>query len=127
MYLDNLSKVSEEWKQKVGEGTAVQWPVGLGGKGNEGVSAFVQRMPGSIGYVEYAYAKQNKMAHTMMQNAAGAFVAPDDVSFKAAAAGADWAKSAFYQIDTATGQVTDHDNLHPDPRTQDKPNWLSRC
>jgi phosphate transport system substrate-binding protein len=98
IFTNYLSKVSDEWKQKVGEGTAVQWPVGLGGKGNEGVSAFVQRMPGSIGYVEYAYAKQNKMAHTTMQNAAGAFVAPDDISFKAAAAGADWAKSAFYQI-----------------------------
>jgi phosphate transport system substrate-binding protein len=98
IFTNYLSKVSEEWKQKVGEGTAVQWPVGLGGKGNEGVSAFVQRMPGSIGYVEYAYAKQNKMAHTMMQNAAGTFVGPDDTTFKAAAAGADWAKSAFYQI-----------------------------
>jgi phosphate transport system substrate-binding protein len=98
IFSNYLSKVSEEWKQKVGEGTAVQWPVGLGGKGNEGVSAFVQRMPGSIGYVEYAYAKQNKMAYTLMQNAAGAFVAPDDTAFKAAAAGADWTKSAFYQI-----------------------------
>jgi phosphate transport system substrate-binding protein len=98
IFTNYLSKVSDEWKQKVGEGTAVQWPVGLGGKGNEGVSAFVQRMPGSIGYVEYAYAKQNKMAYTLMQNAAGAFVAPDDTTFKAAAAGADWTKSAFYQI-----------------------------
>ncbi|HZV54383.1 MAG TPA: phosphate ABC transporter substrate-binding protein PstS [Rhodocyclaceae bacterium] len=98
IFTNYLSKVSDEWKTKVGEGTAVQWPVGLGGKGNEGVAAFVQRMPGSIGYVEYAYAKQNKMTHAMMQNSSGAFVGPDDVTFKAAAAGADWAKSAFYQI-----------------------------
>jgi len=78
--------------------TAVQWPVGLGGKGNEGVSAFVQRIPGAIGYVEYAYAKQNKMAHALMQNAAGNFVGPDDLTFKAAAAGADWTKSNFGEI-----------------------------
>ncbi|MFA6311153.1 MAG: phosphate ABC transporter substrate-binding protein PstS [Sterolibacterium sp.] len=98
IFTNYLSKVSPEWKQKVGEGTAVQWPVGLGGKGNEGVSAFVQRIPGAIGYVEYAYAKQNKMAHTMMQNSAGNFVAPDDTTFKAAAAGADWTKSNFGEI-----------------------------
>ncbi|WP_374404495.1 phosphate ABC transporter substrate-binding protein PstS [Niveibacterium sp.] len=98
IFSNYLSKVSPEWKQKVGEGTAVQWPVGLGGKGNEGVSAFVQRLPGSIGYVEYAYAKQNKLTHAMMKNAAGNFVAPDDTTFKAAAAGADWSKSAFHEI-----------------------------
>src|ERR1044072_5606828 len=77
-FTNYLSKVNAEWKQKVGEGTAVNWPLGLGGKGNEGVAAFVQRLPGSIGYVEYAYAKQNKLANALMQNAAGAFVAPDD-------------------------------------------------
>ena len=98
IFSNYLSKVSAEWKQKVGEGTAVQWPVGLGGKGNEGVSAFVQRLPGSIGYVEYAYAKQNKMTHAVMKNAAGNFVAPDDTTFKAAAANADWTKSAFAEI-----------------------------
>jgi len=97
IFTNYLSKVSPDWKAKVGEGTAVAWPVGLGGKGNEGVSAFVQRSPNSIGYVEYAYAKQNKMPYAMLQNAAGNFVAPDDSSFAAAAAGADWAKS-FYQI-----------------------------
>jgi len=75
----------------------VNWPTGAGGKGNEGVSAFVQRLPNSIGYVEYAYAKQNKMTYALMQNAAGAFVAPEDTSFKAAAAGADWSKT-FFQI-----------------------------
>lgn len=98
IFSNYLSKVSPEWKQKVGEGTAVQWPVGLGGKGNEGVSAFVMRLPGSIGYVEYAYAKQNKMTHAILKNAAGNFVAPDDLAFKAAAAKADWTKSAFAEI-----------------------------
>jgi phosphate transport system substrate-binding protein len=97
LFTNYLSKVNAEWKSKVGEGTAVNWPVGAGGKGNEGVSAFVQRLPNSIGYVEYAYAKQNKMSHVLMRNSAGSFVAPDDLAFKAAAAGADWAKS-FYQI-----------------------------
>lgn len=98
IFTNYLSKISPDWKQKVGEGTAVQWPVGLGGKGNEGVSAFVQRIANSIGYVEYAYAKQNKMAFALLQNSAGNFVAPDDLTFKAAAAGADWRKSAFYEI-----------------------------
>ncbi len=97
IFTNYLSKVNEQWKSKVGEGTAVKWPTGAGGKGNEGVAAFVQRLPNSIGYVEYAYAKQNKMTYPLLQNAAGNFVAPDDASFKAAAAGADWAKS-FYQI-----------------------------
>jgi phosphate transport system substrate-binding protein len=90
-----LSKVNKEWKEKVGEGTAVQWPIGLGGKGNEGVSAFVQRIPGAIGYVEYAYAKQNKLTHTAMKNADGNYVQPDDLTFKAAAAGVDWLKNNF--------------------------------
>ena len=98
IFTNYLSKVSPEWKQKVGEGTAVQWPVGLGGKGNEGVSAFVQRLPGSIGYVEYAYSLQNKMTYTLLQNADGNYPAPSDVTFKAAAAKADWTKSSFYEI-----------------------------
>jgi len=97
IFTNYLSKVNPEWKQKVGEGTAVNWPTGAGGKGNEGVAAFVGRLPNSIGYVEYAYVKQNKMTFTQMQNAAGQFVNPDDVTFKAAAAGADWTKS-YYQI-----------------------------
>jgi len=97
IFTNYLSKVNAEWKAKVGEGTAVNWPTGAGGKGNEGVAAFVGRLPNSIGYVEYAYVKQNKMTYAMMQNAAGQFVAPDDAAFKAAAAGADWSKS-FYQI-----------------------------
>lgn len=98
IFTNYLSKVSPEWQQKVGENTAVQWPLGLGGKGNEGVSAFVQRLPGSIGYVEYAYAKQNKMTYTLLKNADGQFVAPVASAFKAAAAGADWSKAAFYEI-----------------------------
>ncbi len=97
IFTNYLSKVSPEWKTKVGEGTAVNWPVGAGGKGNEGVSAFVNRLPNSIGYVEYSYVKQNKMNFAVLQNSAGTFVAPDDDAFKAAAAGADWNKS-FYQI-----------------------------
>ena len=97
IFTNYLSKISPEWKSKVGEGTAVNWPVGAGGKGNEGVAAFVGRLPNSMGYVEYSYVKQNKMTYAVMQNSAGNFVKPEDDSFKAAAAGADWAKS-FYQI-----------------------------
>ncbi|HSV51409.1 MAG TPA: phosphate ABC transporter substrate-binding protein PstS [Burkholderiaceae bacterium] len=97
IFTNYLSKVNAEWKTKVGEGTAVNWPAGAGGKGNEGVAAFVGRLPNSIGYVEYAYVKQNKMAYAQLQNASGAFVSPNDDAFKAAAAGADWSKS-FYQI-----------------------------
>jgi phosphate transport system substrate-binding protein len=96
-FTNYLSKVNTEWKSKVGEGTAVNWPAGAGGKGNEGVAAFVNRLPNSIGYVEYAYVKQNKMTYALMQNSAGNFVVPDAATFKAAAAGADWSKS-FYQI-----------------------------
>ena len=97
LFTNYLSKVNKEWKEKVGEGTAVNWPVGAGGKGNEGVAAFVARLPNSIGYVEYAYVKQNKMTYALLQNAAGNYPAPDDLTFKAAAANAEWNKS-FYQI-----------------------------
>jgi len=97
IFTNYLSKVSPEWKTKVGEGTAVNWPVGAGGKGNEGVAAFVGRLPNSLGYVEYSYVKQNKMTYAIVQNAAGVFVKPEDDTFKAAAAGADWNKS-FFQI-----------------------------
>jgi phosphate transport system substrate-binding protein len=96
-FTNYLSQVNQEWKSKVGEGTAVNWPTGAGGKGNEGVAAFVGRLPNSIGYVEYAYVKQNKMTYAQLQNAAGNYVSPDDATFKAAAAGADWDKT-FYQI-----------------------------
>jgi phosphate transport system substrate-binding protein len=98
-FTNYLSRVSEEWKTKVGQGTAVNWPVGAGGKGNEGVAAFVSRLPNSIGYVEYAYVKQNKMTYALLKNKEGVFVAPSEESFKAAAAGADWSKS-FYQLIT---------------------------
>jgi phosphate transport system substrate-binding protein len=97
LFTNYLSKVNPDWKSRVGEGTAVNWPTGTGGKGNEGVSAFVQRLDNSIGYVEYSYAKQNKMSHILIGNKEGKFVAPDDDAFKAAAAGADWTKS-FYQV-----------------------------
>ena len=99
IFTNYLSKVNPEWKAKVGEGTAVNWPTGAGGKGNEGVAAFVQRLPNSIGYLEYAYVKQNKMTYTLLKNKDGNFVKPSDDAFKAAAAGADWTKT-FYQVTT---------------------------
>jgi len=85
-----LSKVSAEWKEKVGEGKAVKWPTGQGGKGNEGVAAYVRQLKNSIGYVEYAYAKQNNLSWTQIQNMDGKFVQPSQESFAAAAANADW-------------------------------------
>lgn len=97
MFTNYLSKANADWKAKVGEGTAVNWPNGAGGKGNEGVSQYVQRLPNSIGYVEYFYAKQNKMSHVQLKNHDGNFVDPTDTAFKAAAAGAEWSKS-FYQV-----------------------------
>ena len=98
IFTNYLSKVSPEWKQKVGFGTDVKWPLGLGGKGNEGVSAFVQRIPGAIGYVEYAYAKENHMTYALLENADGKYPMPNDKSFADAAANANWTKSAFYEI-----------------------------
>ncbi|PPE70842.1 phosphate ABC transporter substrate-binding protein PstS [Caldimonas thermodepolymerans] len=97
LFTNYLSKVNPQWQAQVGEGTAVNWPTGAGGKGNEGVSAFVQRLPNSIGYVEYAYARQNRMSHVQLRNRDGQFVAPEEASFKAAAAGARWEES-FYQV-----------------------------
>jgi phosphate transport system substrate-binding protein len=93
VWTDYLSKTVPDFKSTVGAGSAVKWPAGVGGKGNEGVAANVQRIKGAIGYVEFAYAKKNKMAHTQVKNRDGQFVQPDDESFKAAAAGADWAKA----------------------------------
>lgn len=99
LFVDYLAKVSPEWKTKVGVGTAVAWPEGVGGKGNEGVSAYVQRIKGSIGYVEYVYAKKNKMSHTQMRNLDGNYVQPDDSTFQAATANADWSKApGFYLV-----------------------------
>ncbi|WCM18795.1 phosphate ABC transporter substrate-binding protein PstS [Paraburkholderia bryophila] len=97
IWTNYLSKVNADWKSKVGEGATVAWPTGTGGKGNDGVAAFVQRLPGAIGYVEWAYAKQNHMTYVAMKNSTGAVVEPKTETFKAAAAGADWSKS-FYQI-----------------------------
>ena len=93
LWTDYLSKVSPDFRQTVGAGTAVKWPTGVGGKGNEGVAANVQRIRGAIGYVEYAYAKKNHIAYTQLKGKNGQFVMPDDASFKQAAAGAPW-KSA---------------------------------
>ncbi len=99
IFTNYLSKVSPDWKSVVGEGTSVSWKAGTGGKGNEGVASYVQRIRNSIGYVEYAYALQNKMTYTMMKNHDGNFVAPNSDSFKAAAAGAQWEKApGFYEI-----------------------------
>ena len=98
IWVNYLSKVSPEWKQKVGEGTSVAWPTGVGGKGNEGVASYVQRVKGSIGYVEYAYALQNKMTYVQVQNRDGNFVSPASETFKAAAAGADWNKAPGYYL-----------------------------
>jgi phosphate transport system substrate-binding protein len=99
VFTNYLSKVSADWKSTVGEGTAPNWKVGVGGKGNEGVAANVQHIKGTIGYVEYAYALQNKMNHVQMKNRDGQFVQPDTASFKAAAAGAQWDKApGFYEI-----------------------------
>ena len=99
IFTNYLSKVSAEWKSTVGEGTAVSWKAGTGGKGNEGVASYVQRIKGSIGYVEFAYALQNKMNHVQMKNHDGLFVQPDTDSFKAAAAGAQWDKApGFYEL-----------------------------
>ena len=93
-----LSKVSGEWKDKVGEGTSVQWPDGVGGKGNEGVASYVQQIKGSVGYVELAYALQNNMPYAAMQNAAGNWVQPTAETFAAAAASADWANAKDFNL-----------------------------
>ena len=97
IWTNYLSKISSEFKNTIGEGTAVNWQVGAGGKGNEGVAQMVRQLSGSLGYVEYAYVKQTKMNWVQMQNREGQWVAPDDETFKAAAAGATWNKT-FYQI-----------------------------
>jgi len=100
-FVNYLSKVNGDWKSTVGEGTAVKWPTGIGGKGNEGVAAYVKQIKGGIGYVELSYALQNKMAYTRLKNADGNFVNPSDETFQAAAASADWANSKdFYLVMT---------------------------
>ena len=97
-FTNYLSKVNADWKSKVGEGTAVEWPVGVGAKGNEGVAANVGQTKNSIGYVEYAYAKQNKLTYTALVNHAGKAVQPTNEGFQAAAANADWAHAPGYYL-----------------------------
>lgn len=97
IWTNYLSKVSKEFKDTIGDGTAVNWKVGAGGKGNEGVAAMVRQLPGTLGYVEFAYVKQTKMNWVNVQNSAGTWVAPTEDAFKAAAANADWNKT-YYQI-----------------------------
>jgi phosphate transport system substrate-binding protein len=98
VFTDYLSKVSEEWKSKVGSNTAVEWPVGVGAKGNEGVAGNVSQTKNAIGYVEYAYAKQNKLTFAALANKAGKSVQPTIAAFQAAAANADWAKAPGYYV-----------------------------
>jgi phosphate transport system substrate-binding protein len=99
IFTSYLDTVSPDWHSKVGAGKSVQWPVGVGGRGNEGVSSNVQQVAGAIGYVEYAYAVQNQLTYAMLQNKAGNFVAPSIESFTAAAANADWANApGFYMV-----------------------------
>ena len=107
-FVNFLSKVNADWKTTVGEGTSVQWPVGIGGKGNEGVAAYVKQIRGSIGYVEFSYALQNRLTFSRMKNAAGNFVQPRDETFSAAAASADWAKSRdfFLVMTNAPGDAS---------------------
>ena len=107
LFTDFLSKTNPDFKAKIGSGTAVKWALGLGGKGNDGVAANVQRIKGSIGYVEWAYAKKNKMSHTQLKNKDGVFLQPDDDNFKAAAASAEWTKTPGFAVvltDTAGKQ-----------------------
>jgi phosphate transport system substrate-binding protein len=98
LFTDYLSKTNPDFKAKIGAGTAVKWAVGVGGKGNEGVAANVQRIKGAIGYVEWAFAKKNKMSHTQLKNKDGVFLQPDDDNFKAAAANAEWAKTPGFGV-----------------------------
>jgi phosphate transport system substrate-binding protein len=98
LFTDYLSKTSPDFKGKIGAGTAVKWATGVGGKGNDGVAANVQRIKGAIGYVEWAYAKKNKMSHTQLKNRDGAYLQPGDANFKAAAANADWAKTPGFAV-----------------------------
>ncbi len=99
IFTNYLSKVSAEWKRKIGNNKAVAWPVGIGGKGNEGVASYVKRIKGSIGYVEYAYALQNHLTHVKLRNRDGGYVEPAAATFQAAAANADWAHAkGFYRV-----------------------------
>jgi phosphate transport system substrate-binding protein len=107
-FVHYLGQVSPEWRQKVGEGTSVKWPSGVGGKGNEGVAAYVKQIPNSIGYTEFAFVKQNNMKYALVQNRTGHFIAPSAASFAAAAATADWAhvKDFFLVMTDAPGDTS---------------------
>ena len=126
-FVNYLSKVSTTWKSDVGEGTSVKWPVGIGGKGNEGVAAYVKQIKGGIGYVELSYALQNKMSYSRLKNAAGNYVNPSDASFSAAAASANWKDSKdFYLVMTnAPGEqawpitATNFILMHKQPKNAD--------
>ena len=104
IWTNYLSKVSKEFKDTIGEGTAVNWKVGAGGKGNEGVAAMVRQLPGTLGYVEFAYVKQTKMNWVNVQNLAGTWVAPTEEAFKAAAANADWNRTYFQILTNQAGK-----------------------
>jgi phosphate transport system substrate-binding protein len=104
IWTNYLSKVSKEFKDTIGEGTAVNWKVGAGGKGNEGVAAMVRQLPGTLGYVEFAYVKQTKMNWVNVQNSAGTWVAPTEEAFKAAAANADWNRTYFQILTNQAGK-----------------------
>lgn len=106
-FVNYLSKVSDEWKTKVGEGTMVKWPAGSGGSGNDGVARYVNYVKGSIGYVELAYALEHKMTYPMLKNKSGAFVGPTPASFEAAAASTGWTNPDFYEVLTdASGEAS---------------------
>jgi len=98
IFTNYLAKISDKWHREVGNGKAVAWPTGTGGKGNEGVANYVQRIRGSIGYVEYAYALQNKLCHALLKNRANQYVAPTAETFQAAAANADWENAPGYYV-----------------------------
>ena len=108
VFTSYLSKANAQWKEKIGAGSTVNWPTGLGGKGNDGIAAFVQRLPGSIGYVEYAYAKQNNPAYTKLVSADGKPVSPTEESFSNAAKGVDWSKTFAQDLTDQKG-----DNVWP--------------
>lgn len=98
LFASYLSAVSNDWQQKLGANATIAWPLGVGGKGNEGISSYVTRIKGAIGYVEYAYALQNKMTYTQLQNKEGAFVSPTAAAFKDAAASADWKGTPNFSV-----------------------------
>jgi phosphate transport system substrate-binding protein len=98
VFTDYLSKTNAEWKSKVGGGTAVEWPVGVGAKGNEGVAGNVSQTKNAIGYVEYAYAKQNKLTYAALVNKTGKTVQPTMAAFQSAASNADWSKAPGYYV-----------------------------